>query len=83
MKNNFWISGPKLPRPSGQSGYVSDKNFPLLLVGGCTDCHIFMKFELHNDIMSYNPELNTFEILPGRLNEARGEMASSIIYVES
>ena len=83
IKSNSWIAGPKLPRRSGLFGYVSDQNFPLLLIGGCSYCNFNDHITLHNDIMSYNLESNTFEILPGRLSVARVHMAASIVHVYS
>ena len=79
-KSNSWISGPTLPRPFRGGGYVSDETFPLLLIGGCADCEGSL-MTTYNDIMSYNPDLNTFEILPGKLNTARAAFAASIVQV--
>ena len=79
-QSNSWISGPTLPRPFAAGGYVSDETFPLLLIGGCSDCD-GIQYTTYNDIMSYNRDLNTFEILPGKLNSARVWFTASIVQV--
>ena len=59
---------------------MSDETFPLLLIGGCSDCD-GIQYTTYNDIMSYNRDLNAFEILPGKLNTARAAFAASIVQV--
>jgi len=70
-----WIEGPELPRDFSAGGYLSypdDRGF--ILIGGTT-----LLYEFRADIMQYNVELNTFEILPGKLKVAREYFGAMLI----
>ena len=75
MTNQRWTPGPNLPRGFVYGGYVSNENHPLILVGGKDENN-----NKRNDIMAYDKELNTFEVLPGKLKYARSQFAASGIY---
>jgi hypothetical protein len=77
MANQTWTPGPDLPRGFFSCGYVSNENHPLILIGGLDEHN-----NKRNDIMAYDKELNTFEVLPGKLNVARYGFAASGIYID-
>ena len=79
ISEDRWINGPDLPRDFSAGGYVTypdERGF--ILVGGST---IFA--ELKDDILRYNMELNSFEVLPGKLQIGREYFASMLIETEN
>ena len=67
LKTYEWKNGPTIPDNGfSDGGYVSTMKHPLLLVGG-KDKNDYLR----NNIISYNRQEKTFEVLAGRLQTPR------------
>ena len=78
FSENRWIDGPTLPRDFSAGGYVTypdDRGF--VLIGGST---LFLEF--CDDIMWYNIDLNSFEILPSKLKQGREYFGAMLVEKE-
>ena len=69
-----WKEGPKLPRGFTQGASISNKEHPLMLIGG----HDGNKY--HADILDYDATTNSFKTLPGKLKTP--SQAPAVITIE-
>jgi len=75
MTLNMWMEGPTLPRGFAYGGYVTDNHYnSFLLVGGMDGNSV------KGDIMAYQEDTNTFEILPGKLKIPRRDFAATALF---
>ena len=56
-----WSEGPSLPRGFNSGGYVSTKNYALILIAGWDE-----NMNDRSDIMAYDINSNAFQFLPGK-----------------
>merc|ERR1712150_422491 len=75
MSKYSWTEGPTLPRGFARGGMFSDEDHPLILIGGKD-----VNSTITSDMMTYQKESNTFELLPAKLNLPRYEFAATGIY---
>jgi len=74
---NKWIDGPTLPRGFEAGGYFSDSQHPLIMVGGRDENGV-----TRSDVLSYQKDSNTFELLPGKMVIPRSYFPVTGIYDE-
>ena len=66
IKQKQWVDGPALPRGFEHGASVSNKEHPLMLIGGQDE-----NGNVRGDIMDYDAKTNSFQILPGQLKTPR------------
>jgi len=64
-----------MPRGFMYGGYLSNEEHPLIMIGGVDE-----NGNSVTNIMEYQREFNTIEILPGKLNTARKNFGVSGMY---
>lgn len=72
MVRNEWIQGPRLPRAYSSGGYFTTEEHPLMVIGGKDK-----NGNYRNNVITYRPESNTFETMPGKMSNARGYFAAT------
>lgn len=79
MKKYNWTEGPNLPRGFARGGMYSDDDHPLIMIGG-KDVFQDGGCNITSDLMTYQKESNTFELLPAKLDIPRYEFAATGVY---
>jgi len=79
MKKYNWTEGPELPRGFARGGMYSDEDHPLIMIGG-KDVFHDGGCNITSDLMTYQRESNTFEVLPAKLDLPRYEFAATGVF---
>ena len=69
---NSWIQWSNLPRGYKNGGYLTTEEHPLIMVGGLDE-----HGNAQADVMTYQHENKTFEMLPGKMSTAREQFVTT------